>query len=165
MKTFILTAILSAFFSITFASPLVVKFQVVDAYGNMLKKTKVNVYKGNYLISSEISKSNKVKVDLKSDARYTIEVKLDGFITKRVVINTNTYDQEPEESNYKFFVELERTEVYADMPNADQFFDYPAAIIEFDSELGNFDFNRSYGISSKYHRNEIVSEAIAASDQ
>lgn len=86
MKTFLLfsVGIISALASL--AAPVRVAFNILDHHGNSLSGTTVRLYKMNQLMMVEEHAPTTLKWVLEEGEHYTIEVSLDGFITKRMGI-------------------------------------------------------------------------------
>lgn len=142
--------------TVSATTPVVLKFKVLDSYGNGLRNVKVKTYQGNNVVESKNLRSGKATVQLEAGTNYTIEFSLNGFITKRISINTDLKGEEMWDFVYKFYVEMELAEEYSEISSAEDYFDYPAAIIELNSKTSEFDFNRVYGESSKTHRKAAI---------
>jgi|GEM_PF-523947 len=139
---------------------LKIKFKVSDEQGEKVNNIEVRLFKGNHLVSSFESNAS-VKLKMKSNSLYTIEVKHNDFLTKRIAVNT-VLDLDTMYSNqYEFYLELEDRDKYAEIETADDVLDYPAALIEFDLESGEFDFNRAYSQSTFFARNELKKQKEA----
>ena len=128
---------------------LKIKFRLFDAGDNVLKGANIRLYKGNSMIE-EIAKSTSiVQLTLEEGNYYTLEVVLNGFLTKRIVINTDLLDAEIKREEYRFEVELERSADYDKYSDTEDVYDYPRAIIEFDTNTRLFKANEEYFLSTK----------------
>lgn len=140
------------------------KFKIVDENGDKLKGCAITLYEGNKVVESTEDASSKVKYFLKGDSYYTIEVKQNGFVTKRIAFDTRVNDVVPETNTFEFFIELQSAEKYAgvDEQEAEDVLDYPITIIEFDAESELFDYNYDYTQYSVNQVKELKKRAILA---
>lgn len=126
---------------------LKVKFRIVDDAQNVMKGMTVRLYDKNDIVE-EIQKAGSViSFELQDETIYTIEVELMGFVTKRVMVVTDLLGDV--EDVYRFEIRLERQVDYRGLRNADDFFEYPSAIIEMDTNSGVFNYNETYLLSTQ----------------
>ena len=140
------------------------KFRIVDENGDKLKGCTVTLYEANEVVENETDASSKVKFFLNGDTYYTIEIKREGFVTKRIAFNTQVRDMVPETNTFEFFIELQSEENYAgaDPQEAEDVLDYPITIIEFDEESELFDYNYDYTSFSVNEVKELKKKAMTA---
>lgn len=157
MKTLITLFFLIAISIQSFAIPVKVKFRVLDDNGEAIKGATVRVYDHNKLIGIKENAPAKVVWKLESDSYYTIEIALEKYVSKRIVIYTEVDDDVEEilDNRFVFFVELEHQSKYAKYENADDVTDYPSAIVEFNIHEGVFDYNEKYWISTRLHYRQL----------
>lgn len=131
------------------SEPITLKFRVTDDAKNILKGMTVKLYEGNKIIQ-EIEKSKSVvEFVLDEKSIYTIEVVLNGFVTKRVSVMTELLDAEMKKDEYRFNIRLERSADYRGIKGAEDVLEYPSAILEFDTNSGIFDYNETYLLSTQ----------------
>ncbi|MEZ4721170.1 MAG: hypothetical protein R2813_04755 [Flavobacteriales bacterium] len=126
---------------------LKVKFRILDDAQNVMKGMTIRLYDKNDIIE-EIQKAGpSISFELQEETIYTIEVELQGFVTKRVMVVTDLLGDV--EDVYRFEIRLERQVDYRGIRNADDFFEYPSAIIEMDTNSGVFNYNETYLLSTQ----------------
>ena len=129
--------------------PMYLKFRVTDDAKNVLKGMTIKLYDGNDIIE-EIEKSKSLaEFHLEKPSIYTIEVALNGFVTKRVSVVTDALPEDREKDNYRFNIGLERSLDYHGYSGAEDVLEYPSAIVNFDTNSGVFDYNETYLISTQ----------------
>ena len=136
------------------AIPVKLRFEVLDDKGEPIKETWVTVYRNNQVIYQHFYKRSTIRLTLVdwNDDYYTLEVKKDDYLVKRVGFRTDMTDNELEmilDNRFKFYIELERTSKYVHFEDPESFTDYPAVIMEFDSDEGVFDYKQTYWVSTK----------------
>lgn len=133
-----------------FAQDITVKFRVTDDAKNVLKGMQVNLYQENAQIDSMRKAPSQVTFKLEQNSYYTIEVKLKGFVTKRVGIFTDLAEgEELKKDEYRFQIALERSADYENFEGAEHVLDYPSAIIEFDTNSRILNYNEQYYLSTQ----------------
>lgn len=102
----------------------------------------VSLFDGNYLVSeSKTSRSGKFSIDLAKNKHYTIQFDKDGFMTKRVVIDTEIGEDDRDNlKTFKFDVGLIKRESGKDY----SILDFPIAIIKYHSESNQFFYDNKY---------------------
>lgn len=130
------------------AGSVVINFRVTDDALNVLRGTTVRLYCLNRLDTVIENAPATVKLELRPETYYTLEVELQGFVTKRLGIFTDI-PGESDKEEYRFFITLEREENYNIYKDAENVLDYPTAIIEFDTNTRVFDYNEQYYLSTR----------------
>lgn len=102
----------------------------------------VSIYDGNYLVSeSKTSRNGKFAVDLAKNKHYTVQFDKDGFMTKRIVIDTEIgEDGKDNVKTFKFDVGLIKRESGKDY----SILDFPIAIIKYHAESNQFYYDNKY---------------------
>jgi len=125
--------------------------------GSALEGIFVDVYEGNDVIDSpEADKKGRFEAILFGGGEYTIEIYLDGYYPKRVVVRTNVPEDIKKLTNFDFEVELIRKSDYEMIERVDVFatsiFDFPYVIFEWDEAMDDFGYRVAYTehIKSKY---------------
>lgn len=155
MKTLLTIVTLLSFGFASFATPVLIKFEVVDSVGNTIPNTVVNVYAGNQKIETQRSRSGKFKLEVESTDYYTLEIISENCVSKLIVFDARADEKLLWDNVYALAVEMEKAQELQSIPNADYFLDYPSAIVSFDEELGVYKFSATYSESSKQHREDI----------
>jgi len=109
----------------------------------------VDVYEGNNIISSpEVGKKGKFEADLFGSGKYIIDISLDGYYPKRVVVNTNVPDDVKKAPAFKFEVQLIRKSDYELIEKVDIFstsiFDFPYVMFEWNKSIEDWDYRKAY---------------------
>lgn len=117
----------------------------------------IDVYEGNDIIDSpEIDKKGRFETYLYAGSEYTLDINLDGYYPKRIVVKVNVPGEIKKIPVFKFEVELIRKSDYESIEMVDPFatsiFDFPYVIFEWDSEIEDFVYRKAYTehIKSKY---------------
>jgi hypothetical protein len=138
------------------------KFRVTDDAKNVLKGMTIRLYDGNDIIE-EIKKSKSLaEFHLEKPSIYTIEVALNGFVTKRVSVVTDALPEDLKKDTYRFNIGLERSLDYHGYSGAEDVLEYPSAIVNFDTNSGVFEYNTTYLLSTRkalqklYHSKEEI---------
>ena len=126
-----------------------VQFKAIDEAQNLLRGMEIRLYKENVLVDEVCDAPTKVKLALDDSAFYTIEIALETFITKRIVIDTEHLDEIKRKNQLKFEVELHREEDYKHLEAYQEVFDYPAVMIEYDTLSNDFIYNEEYRINTR----------------
>ncbi len=115
-----------------------------NVYSNNEKSEDVTVslYEGNYLVSeNKTSRSGRFSIDLAKNKHYTVQFDKDGYMTKRVVINTEIgEDGRDNVKTFKFDVGLIKRESGKDY----SILDFPIAIIKYHLESNQFFYDSKY---------------------
>lgn len=105
------------------------------------KEVTIKVYDGNKCFSTYITRPNAKFIFVAGiEDYYTIEFEKEGYVTKRVVVNTKNTRKIKSTDPFKFDITLEKEE---DGVNYSEH-DFPAAIIEIDEKTEEFVFNEKY---------------------
>tara|TARA_R110002049_G_scaffold181632_7_gene349096 strand:- start:1486 stop:1989 length:504 start_codon:yes stop_codon:yes gene_type:complete len=103
--------------------------------------TKIYVFEGNQLIdSTTTTRTGKFDIELPLGNKYVVELKQDGFLSKRMAINTEVSDLNKRVPNFSFLCELVKVEnsIYtAEL-------DFPVTLIKMNEKKGEFEFNSTY---------------------
>ncbi len=125
--------------------------------GNPLEGYVVEVYEGNKVVQTpEVSKKGEFSTELFAGSWYTIDVSLEGYYPKRVVVHTNVPEEIKKVPTFKFELELIHTSEYDFLENQDplatSIFDFPYVIFEWDTDMEDFNYRRAYTehIKEKY---------------
>lgn len=115
---------------------------IVFINGKKAKDVVVKVFDRNTCFSDHTTKRNgKFFFTAASEKHYTLQFEKEGYVTKRVVVKTHeTGDLDYFTKNYKFDVELEKEQEHVDY----SLHDFPAAIIQIDSQQKEFEANKRY---------------------
>lgn len=114
----------------------------------------VNLYDGNTMISSYKTKKNaKFAIDAPENKHYTLEFVKEGFVTKRVIINTKLLPENRiEEKDFAFDVYMIQEKEGVDY----SILDFPIALIEYRKSVRAFDYNKKYTRKMRDVQNEVV---------
>lgn len=125
-----------------------------------VKNGEIKLYeKGNFIKSIEVDRSGKFKIDLDLNKDYIFEFSSEGYVTKKISINTEV----PEGFENKTF-----TPIYFAVELFNQYkgvntlvFTQPVGIIKFYRQIGDFDYDVNYSseIRSKIDKAEKELEA------
>lgn len=105
-------------------------------------KVTVSLYDGNKKISSYVTgASGKFIVDLFKDRHYTLQFSKEGYVTKRVIIDTGVNPKDAlGVKEFKFDIGLIKEESDKDYSELD----FPITIIEFEKSKREFVYNKKY---------------------
>jgi hypothetical protein len=100
------------------------------------------LYDGNYLVSeSKTSWNGKFSIGLAKNKHYTVQFDKDGYMTKRIVIDTEIGEDDRENvKTFKFDVGLIKRESGKDY----SILDFPIAIIKYHPESNQFFYDNKY---------------------
>ena len=125
--------------------------------GGLIEEYFIDVYEGNDVIDSPKSdKKGRFEAHLFGGSEYTIDISLNGYYPKRVVVKTNVPEDIKKLPVFKFEVELIRTSDYEMIERVDPFatsiFDFPYVIFEWDASLDDMGYREAYTkhIKAKY---------------
>ena len=109
----------------------------------------VDVFKGNTLIKSIPSeKKGRFTVILEGSETYLIEISREAYYPKRAMILTNIPTDVKKLPEFKFEMELIRTDEYIDLeevdPYATSIFDFPYVIFEYDASISDLNYRKEY---------------------
>ena len=141
MKRITLTLVAIIFLSFTGQTePIKLKFRIVDEGNNVMKGMTVRLYEKNTIVQEIEKTGSVVEFELIEDAIYTIEVELNGFVTKRVSVIKSLLEEDisVEKNSYRFKIMLERAVDYRKFDDVEEVFDYPSKLITFDTNSGCF---------------------------
>jgi len=118
-------------------------FGQVFEQGSKCEGASVKVYIDNDELGTfPVTKKGSFRLELDLNKYYTIEVSKDGYVTKRIAVNTMISDDIVNYPAYDCFVNLKAD---SELKGADMdYFDFPAAIVRYDSEMGGFYHNDHY---------------------
>ena len=119
----------------------------------------MRLYDDNSLISSyKTDKKGKFNVGTPSAKHYTLEFVKNGFVTKRVIINTKkVYLAKGRVEDFDFNVHLIKQEIDVDY----SILDFPIALIEYKKSIKGFDYNRKYTRQMHKIQNQVVADGFA----
>jgi len=110
---------------------------MVNTENKKMRNVSVNLYENNQLISTKTwTKKFNYKLDL--EKYYTLEMKKEGFIVKKIAISTFEGDKGCEP--FMFVLELIKEEDAVEGIDID----FPSALIEYKKNQGRFNFNSKY---------------------
>ena len=109
----------------------------------------VDVYEGNTIVSSpEVGKKGKFEAELFGSSKYTIDISMEGYYPKRVVVDTDVPADIKKMTPFKFEIELIRKSEYELIENVDPFatsiFDFPYVMFEYNSGFEDWHFREAY---------------------
>jgi len=118
-------------------------FGQVFEEGAKCEGASVKVYIDNDELGTfPVTKKGSFRLELDLNKYYTIEVSKDGYVTKRIALNTAIGDDIVNYPAYDCFVNLTTV---SGLNGADMdYFDFPAAIVRYDSKMGGFYHNDHY---------------------
>ncbi len=161
MKRITLTLVAIIFLSFTGQTePIKLKFRIVDEGNNVMKGMTVRLYEKNTIVQEIEKTGSVVEFELIEDAIYTIEVELNGFVTKRVSVIKSLLEEDisVEKNSYRFKIMLERAVDYRKFDDVEEVFDYPSKLITFDTNSGVFINNETYLLSTKAAHEKMIEE-------
>lgn len=128
--------------------------------GKKCEDASVKVYLENEELGTfPISKKGGFRLELDLDNFYTIEVSKNGFITKRVSVDTHMDENVVDYAAYDCFINLHPVNEVTGVDT--DYFDFPAAIVRYDAELGGFYHSDHY----LAHINEMLDKAVQQASQ
>jgi hypothetical protein len=109
----------------------------------------VDVYEGNNIIQSpEADKKGRFEASLFGGGEYIIDIYLDGYYPKRIIVKTDVPAGIKKVPLFKFEAELVRKSDYELIEKVDIFatsiFDFPYVIFEWDAKAEDFGYNKDY---------------------
>lgn len=116
---------------------------LMDEEEQKIKNVTINLYSGNEVISSS-NWSKKFEYDLELNKYYTLELVKNGYATKRIAISTFEGDKGAEP--FLFVMELTK------MKDGEEIDDFPSALIKYEKDEGNFDFDVKYAKNLKKNK-------------
>ena len=122
---------------------------LVDENDDKMKDVTVKLYEQNELISTK-KWSKKFDYELEMEKYFTMELIKEGFISKRIAISTFEGDKGAEP--FMFVMELYKSREGIDESELD----FPAAIIEYKKNKGEFSFNVPYTKKIKKEQEEAI---------
>lgn len=119
----------------------------------------VRLYDNNTLISTyKTDKKGKFTIGAPSAKHYTLEFEKNGFVTKRVIINTKkVYLSKGNIDDFDFNVHLIKQEEDIDY----SILDFPIALIEYNKSIKGFDYNKKYTRQMHKIQNKVVADGFA----
>jgi len=118
-------------------------FGQVFESGKVSEGAMVKVYLDNKTLGTfPVSKKGAFKLELDLDRHYTIEFSKEGFITKRISVNTTLDEDVVEYSPYDCFVNLTPESELSSI-NEDVL-DFPAAVVSYNYDLKGFFHSDKY---------------------
>lgn len=97
------------------------------------------------VISVFTVKNNKpVTMLLKKDAPYMLKISKKGFVPRYVCLNTNIHDTGIPTDNYAFYLETDFIKNTTAMRLDNEALEMPIALVGYDKQTRNFNFNRDY---------------------
>jgi len=128
-----------------------------ESDGNVIEGFYIDVYEGNDIVDSpESDKKGRFVAELLAGSEYTLDIYLDGYYPKRIVVRTDVPEEIKKIPVFKFEVELIRKSDFESIEMVDPFatsiFDFPYVIFEWDTELEDFGYREAYTehIKAKY---------------
>lgn len=120
----------------------------------------VHLYDNNQLISTyKTSQNAKFSVGAPLAKHYTLEFVKEGFVTKRVIINTKAINSpKVRAEDFDFNVYLIKEEIDIDY----SILDFPMALIEYKKSIKGFDYNKKYTRQMHKIQNVVVAEGSAS---
>jgi hypothetical protein len=161
MKRITLTLAAILFLSFTgLTEPIKLKFRIVDEGNNVMKGMTVRLYEKNTIVQEIEKTGSLVEFELIEDAIYTIEVELNGFITKRVSVIKSMLEEDisVEKNSYRFKIMLERAVDFKRFDDAEEVLEFPSSLITFDTNSGVFKDNETYLLSTEKAFNKMMEQ-------
>lgn len=122
---------------------LIIGGVITDENDKNLKGVKVELYEGNEVVDAFSTKGNgKFKFQLLNDHLYTIQLSKDGYLLKRVSVNTAL--PKDDDNTYYFDFDLGLIPVAENAVADETLYEYPSAIIEFNDKKSSFYFDENY---------------------
>lgn len=124
----------------------------ISADEQKAKGITVKVFSGNRCFSNYTTTGNGKFIFIGgSEKLYVLQFEKEGYVTKKIVINTqNTKELMERIDEYSFSIELLEEEV------GENYYDFPTAVIEVDRMKNEFMYNKNYMNSI---RNSMVEDA------
>lgn len=120
----------------------------------------VRLYDNNQLISTyKTNQKAKFSVGAPLAKHYSLEFVKEGFVTKRVIINTKAITTSKiRAEDFDFNVYLIKEEEDVDY----SILDFPMALIEYKKSIKGFDYNKKYTRQMHKIQNVVVAEGFAS---
>ena len=120
----------------------------------------VNLYDDNTVISTFTTEKNaRFAIDAPIAKHYTVELVKEGFVTKRVIINTKqVYKSKERVEDFDFNVHLIHEEQEVDY----SILDFPMALIEYKKSIKGFEYNKKYTRQMHKPQNKLIAEGFAS---
>ena len=120
----------------------------------------VNLYDDNTVISTFTTEKNaNFAIGAPIAKHYTVEFVKEGFVIKRVIINTKqVYKSKERVEVFDFNVHLIREEQEVDY----SILNFPMALIECKKSLKRFDYNKKYTRQMHKPQNKLIAEGFAS---
>lgn len=122
---------------------------IVDKSDKKMKDVSINLYEGNEIVSKQ-QWSKKFKYDLDLEKYYVIELKKEGFVSKKIAIST--FEGNKNAAPFMFVMEMVKEKKSGNKIDSD----FPIALIEYKKSQGKFAFD------SKYSRDQRKAAKISA---
>lgn len=121
----------------------------VSSQEEVIPDAEVRVFEKNELLSTHYTdQKGRFDVQLLRGESYIVEISKEGYYTKRLSIITNVEEGVKKLPALKFETELTNLDVYRDAelnnPGATSILDFPSMIIEYDPEIGDFNYREAY---------------------
>lgn len=105
------------------------------------KDATIYVYLGNELVDTVFStKSGRFDVELELGYKYVLELQKDGYVSKKLAVNTEVKDPFKRIPTFSFLCEL--IQVENEIVSLE--YDFPATIIKMNEKKGKFEYSSSY---------------------
>ena len=120
----------------------------------------VKLYDDNTLISTyKTDKKAKFTIGAPSAKHYTVVFEKEGFVPKKVIINTKkVYQSKGNVEDFDFNVYLIKEEVDIDY----SILDFPIALIEYKKSIKGFDYNKKYTRQMHKLQNKVIADGFAS---
>ncbi|MGD1845100.1 MAG: hypothetical protein ACFB10_06870 [Salibacteraceae bacterium] len=116
-----------------------------------IKEATVTLYDGNRIVKTiQTKKNGKFLFQLNRNRDYTIEIKKDTYVTKRVSISTKVPHGVGWLPDFDFDTSLLKVEKFRGIDISD--LDFPSALIAYDTKDKEMDFSKTY---SKLYRAQV----------
>lgn len=120
---------------------LTVTGKITNERGTSLSDYAIKVYVDNDLIETLVAEKS-FKLALKENNQYTVEILKPGHHPKRIGINTTIAREKEDKESYLLMIEAT---IYKKEAGVDSYyFDFPAALITYDSRTFTFSVNQKY---------------------
>jgi hypothetical protein len=135
---------------------LEVKGQVSN-YGIDVTNAYIILFCNNQIIENKMVERGKFSLKLKSNNYYVLEVRSEGFLPKRIVLNTNDVpDNISEKHIYEIILDLVPVELVKLVDHTE--LDFPYAVITYDKAKGYFMHNQKYAAKMQLEEIKVTTQ-------
>lgn len=118
------------------------------------------LYRGNTVIERGVTdRWGTMEVALLPDCQYMLELAAPGFLSKKILFITNLPEKSGKQYYFEFDIELINNEILKEEDVCT--FDAPYAIIYYNSETKNFDYDKKYMEKINAIESQILSRLVS----